>query len=157
MERVDSNGLLPMRATDRVFPTAYAFRRFLQRALADHLPNAPCANPLAQLDLPPLRSLPAEIQRRWPPASSKLLAAGGAALGRLPIDHEVGQVDATGGPSAARNSLKWFLKRKFISPGHVTGEICPAGSGTGDVRSDIRSMGTWTHTPTKLDALAFLL
>ena len=113
MERVDSNGLLPMRETDRVFPTAYAFRRFLQRTLPDHLPDAPRANPLARLKLPGLRGLPSEIRRRWPPASSRLLASDVAALARLPIDHEVGQVRALGGPSAARKTLKRFVKRKL--------------------------------------------
>ena len=33
MEAIDSNGLLPMRSADRVFTTAYAFRRFLQKTL----------------------------------------------------------------------------------------------------------------------------
>jgi len=115
MERVDSNGLFPTRATDRVFPTAYAFRRFLQRALPDHLPDAPKKNPLARLDLPRLRGLPSEIKRRWPPASSSLLAGDPAALADLPIDHEVGRVDTVGGPSAARKTLKRFLKRKLNS------------------------------------------
>jgi deoxyribodipyrimidine photo-lyase len=113
MERVDSNGLLPMWATDRFFPTAYAFRRFLQRTLPGHLPDPPRANPLARLDLPRLRGFPSEIRRRWPPASSRLLATDVAALARLPIDHEVGQVDAVGGPSVARKTLKRFVKRKL--------------------------------------------
>ena len=115
MERVDSNGLLPMRATDRVFPTAYAFRRFLQRTLPDHLPDAPRTTPLARLDLPRLRGLPGEIRRRWPPASSRLLTADVAALARLPIDHQVGQVSAMGGASAGRNTLKTFIQRKLSS------------------------------------------
>ena len=115
MERVDSNGLLPMRAADRAFPTAYAFRRFLQRTLPDHLPDAPMANPLARLDLPRLRGLPSEIRRRWPPASSSLLAANTTALARLPIDHEVGQVRTRGGPVAARKKLKTFIKQKLAT------------------------------------------
>src|SRR5262249_3107711 len=31
LEKVDSNGLFPMRATDRIFKTASSFRRFLQK------------------------------------------------------------------------------------------------------------------------------
>jgi deoxyribodipyrimidine photo-lyase len=115
MDRVDANGLLPMRAGDRVFPTAYAFRRFLQRALPDHLLDTPKANPLARLSLPRLRGLPREIKRRWPPASSKLLAGELAALARLPIDHDVSQVDTVGGPAVARKALKKFLKQKLSS------------------------------------------
>ena len=115
MDRVDANGLLPMWATDRVFLTAYAFRRFLQRTLPDHLLDASKANPLARLDLPRLRGPSKEITRRWPPASSKLLAADVAALARLPIDHEVGPVDTVGGPSVARKKLREFLRQKLSS------------------------------------------
>jgi len=50
LERVDSNGLLPLQAPGRVFPTAYAFRRFLQRALPDHLPDARKPNPLVRAE-----------------------------------------------------------------------------------------------------------
>ena len=32
VEAVDSNGLLPLRAAERVFTTAYSFRRFLQKS-----------------------------------------------------------------------------------------------------------------------------
>ena len=41
LELVDSNGLLPLRATDEVFPTAYAFRRYLQKELPPHLERMP--------------------------------------------------------------------------------------------------------------------
>ena len=46
LESVDSNGLLPLRAADQAFPTAYAFRRFLQRVLPEHLAQLPDADPL---------------------------------------------------------------------------------------------------------------
>ncbi|HUT89884.1 MAG TPA: deoxyribodipyrimidine photolyase [Thermoguttaceae bacterium] len=115
VERVDSNGLLPLRAADRVFPTAYAFRRFLHRTLPDHLPEVPEPNALARLELPRLRSLPGEITSRWPPASTRLLAAEPAALASLPIDHEVAPARLSGGPTAARKMLKRFLQSKLPS------------------------------------------
>ena len=37
LEKVDSNGLLPMRESDKIFTTAHAFRRFLQKRLPEHL------------------------------------------------------------------------------------------------------------------------
>ena len=64
MEAVDSNGLLPLNATDRVFPTAHAFRRFLQRELREHLAEFPKANPLARLQLPTLDRFPSSISKR---------------------------------------------------------------------------------------------
>ena len=41
LEAVDSNGLLPLATTDRVFATAHNFRRFLQKNLMDHLFSFP--------------------------------------------------------------------------------------------------------------------
>ena len=34
LEAIDSNGLLPMRAADKPYPSAYAFRRFLPQQIA---------------------------------------------------------------------------------------------------------------------------
>ena len=46
VERIDGSGLLPLCAADQVFSTAYAFRRFLQRTLREHLLDAPKTDPL---------------------------------------------------------------------------------------------------------------
>ncbi len=113
MESVDSNGLLPLRAADRVFPTAHAFRRFLHRVLPDQLPDAPKADPLARASLPGLKGLPKDTTRRWPRASRKLLGGGAAALADLPIDHGVGPVEIRGGTGAAESALRAFLRRKL--------------------------------------------
>ena len=40
-ELVDSNGLFPMRAADKVFARAFDFRRFLQKNLLPHLAEMP--------------------------------------------------------------------------------------------------------------------
>ena len=48
MEKVDSNGLLPIRWTDRVFLTAFSFRRFLQNNIEPHLHSFPRPDPLAE-------------------------------------------------------------------------------------------------------------
>lgn len=62
IEWVDGFGLLPVRATDRAFPTAFAFRRALQSLLPEHLPILPAEYPLAGLSLPPLRAIPAALR-----------------------------------------------------------------------------------------------
>ncbi|HET9594342.1 MAG TPA: deoxyribodipyrimidine photolyase, partial [Anaeromyxobacteraceae bacterium] len=41
LEAIDGNGLLPLRAAERVHLTAFAFRAFLQRALPEHLAAFP--------------------------------------------------------------------------------------------------------------------
>ena len=108
IEQVDSNGLLPLRAADRVFPTAYAFRRFLQKELPSHLKLLPSADPFARVNLSGVARLPAEILDRWPLASAKRLS-GPSELAQLPIDHSVGIVFERGGATAARGTLQDFL------------------------------------------------
>jgi deoxyribodipyrimidine photo-lyase len=54
LEAVDSNGILPLRATERAYPTAYAFRGFLHKELPTHLDTWPVPDPLQGERLPPL-------------------------------------------------------------------------------------------------------
>ena len=107
IERVDGNGVLPLRAAEIVFPTAHAFRRFIQKRCRDHLVQRPAADPLARLDLPPAH-VPKDILTRWPAAGPELLAADLTALARLPIDHAVVPCRG-GGSAAARAILERFL------------------------------------------------
>ncbi|MBI1311931.1 deoxyribodipyrimidine photolyase [bacterium] len=113
LEAVDSNGLLPMRAASQVFPTAYAFRRFLQKRLPEHLNELPDRDPLAGVTLPPPVKIDTEILQRWPEASDELLAASPEQLAKLPIDHSVGPGLADGGASAAKVVLRSFLTTKL--------------------------------------------
>lgn len=111
IEAIDGQGLLPLRAADRPFPTAHAFRRFLQRTLREHLLDAPQPAPLARVRLPVLESLPAEILKRWKPASLEVLSRPETLLASLPIDHGVAVVKTSGGGRAARTRWKAFLTR----------------------------------------------
>jgi deoxyribodipyrimidine photo-lyase len=113
LEEVDSNGLLPLRAADRVFASAFSFRSFLQKALRPHLEALPRPDPLANVRLPPLRSLPAGILRQWQPASVALLHGDPRLLARFAIDHTVQPVGYRGGSVAARTGLRDFLDRKL--------------------------------------------
>ncbi len=108
-EAIDSNGLLPLRAADRVYLRAYDFRRFLQRTLGKHLAHLPRANPLARVVLPELAALPGDILRRWPAATTALLAGDANELAKLPIDHRVGVVPTRGGCAVATSALDRFL------------------------------------------------
>jgi deoxyribodipyrimidine photo-lyase len=109
-EAVDSNGLLPIRATPKSFARAYDFRRFLARELAPHLERVPRAKPLARLEIPRLRSLPSEIVRRWPRASAKLLSGDVSAL---PIDHSIAPVELEGGFEAGARALRRFVRERL--------------------------------------------
>ena len=111
-EAVDSNGLLPLRATDKAFTTAFSFRCFLQKNLPAYLAQNPKRDPLAHLDLPVMKTLPAEIIRAWPPASAGELTAS-KFLSSLPIRHDVGAVSTRGGARPAQSILRKFLSERL--------------------------------------------
>jgi deoxyribodipyrimidine photo-lyase len=110
---VDSNGLLPLRATARVFPTAHAFRRFLQKTLPQHLSDWPNAAPLSRVHLPAAPALPKAITSRWPAAAAGLLRGEAGNLSDLPIDHGVAPVVTRGGHTNACRRMKEFFAEKF--------------------------------------------
>ncbi|MEW6321021.1 MAG: deoxyribodipyrimidine photolyase [Acidobacteriota bacterium] len=108
LEAVDGNGLLPMRAVDRIYPTAYAFRRALQQALPAHLAEAPAPNPLKRARGSGPWQLPAGVARQWPSALDWLDRGG--SLEQLAIDQRVQPTGLTGGAKAARRRLDAFLE-----------------------------------------------
>ena len=106
LEAVDACGLLPLSTSEAAFPTAYAFRRFLQRTLPDHLAAMPSAEPLSKRRWPGTAVVPREVSRRWP--------ASIPSLSSLPIDHGVPAVtERPGGMVAARARLNTFLKKRL--------------------------------------------
>jgi deoxyribodipyrimidine photo-lyase len=115
LEAVDSNGLIPLRAPQRVFSRAFDFRRWLQKNLRDYLHDDefPDESPLTGLRLPPLEKLPKSITSRWPAADLKKLTAGEKALSKLPIDHAVKIARTRGGTAAAERTLKMFLDKRL--------------------------------------------
>ena len=114
VEQVDSNGLLPMYATTQVYPTAYAFRRFLQKTLAAHLPHQPARDPLRVAPSPAPR-IPSDISRRWKPGIP-------ASVQRLPINHSVGPTRRRGGTRAARTQLRSFIASRLHQYGARRGD-----------------------------------
>jgi deoxyribodipyrimidine photo-lyase len=110
LERVDSNGILPLQAADREFTTAYSLRRFLQRNLLPHLLHMPLADPLANASLISVPALPERIHKRWPAADHDLLTGSRNGLRLLPIGQDTGPVSTRGGSVAARNVLQVFLR-----------------------------------------------
>ncbi|QDT30862.1 cryptochrome/DNA photolyase family protein [Thalassoglobus polymorphus] len=113
LEAVDSNGLFPMSATDRVFTKAHSFRRFLQKEILEHLDNVPNENFLNQLDLPQTGEVPQQILSKWPEATDLTLTATADVLKTFPIDHAVKPASFDGGEVAATRTLKEFLDDGF--------------------------------------------
>ncbi|MEM7205187.1 MAG: deoxyribodipyrimidine photolyase [Planctomycetota bacterium] len=111
LQQVDANGLLPLRAADRAWPTAYAFRRFLQRTLPDHLDDMPMADPLRGLKRLGRATIPRPVLDRWPAVPKAALSGDTAWLRAQPVDQAVGQTALRGGSAAAEQQLLRFLKR----------------------------------------------
>jgi len=104
VETVDGNGILPLRALDRAYPSAVTFRRQLQKIGHPHLLARPAQHPLRRL---PRSVKDADVPRgvaRW--RSETKLAA-------LPIDHDVAPVPYRGGPRAAVAQLDAFIADKL--------------------------------------------
>lgn len=114
LEAVDANGLLPLRATERPYPTAFSFRAFLQKHLREHLELFPERDALAGgLPLRPASAslLPEGLSARWPSAA---IDPSASALARLPIDHGVAAVSsAPGGAAAGARVLEEFLEHRL--------------------------------------------
>lgn len=113
LEQVDSNGLLPMRAADQVFPSAYAFRRFLQKTLPSHLFEKPKEDPLKGVRLKKWDDALDGIRDRWTPASPSLLRTATKTFGSLPIDHDVEALPFKGGFQEARVLLQDFVDNRL--------------------------------------------
>jgi deoxyribodipyrimidine photo-lyase len=110
VEAVDGSCIVPFRLAGRDFPTAYAYRRHLQRILPDWLDRLPAAEPLARAALPAPPALPREIAARWPAANPDELARPARLLAALPIDHRVPTAPARGGARAALARLSRWLE-----------------------------------------------
>jgi deoxyribodipyrimidine photo-lyase len=107
LEAVDSNGILPVRATPQTFATALSFRAYVQRSLRQHLHAWPAE--VRWADLPPPRALDLPAHVAALPTPVDALAAPDALIASLPIDHGVPAVSTPGGSGAARTQLTRFL------------------------------------------------
>ena len=107
-ELVDSNGLLPMHSTQRVFGRAVDFRRHLQKELPRWLEQLPAADPLARRKLP-AAELRSAIERRWPQAAGDLPALAA----KISFRHPVPPAPIRGGRKAALARMRSFLDEQL--------------------------------------------
>ncbi len=112
LEAVDSNGVLPMHATEKVFLTAHSFRSYLQGAFRDQLTDWP-ASVIEWTDLPRLPGLPQDLLDRWPSTPLDTLQRPEALLASLPLDHSVAAAPLQGGPQAAESTLARFIRERL--------------------------------------------
>jgi deoxyribodipyrimidine photo-lyase len=158
IELVDSNGILPMRATDRTFTVAHSYRRYMQKEIVNHIDDWPEADPLDALRTKKLNELPQALRERWPSCSTRELSQ--ISLGNLSIDHTVQPARVKGGMRTAEKTLASFIGKKLgnysedrnepeksgssgLSPYLHFGHISPH-----EIFEQIAAVNRWT--PTKL-------
>lgn len=113
LEQVDSNGLLPIRWTDKLFTTAVSFRRFLQTNLEFHLTTPPLPDPI-KADIRPFDpQVLGEIPQRWPPVTTIIKSFDKRLLCTVTVDHSVPPSCIEGGPNAANRTLERFLHKRI--------------------------------------------
>ena len=113
LEAVDSNGILPLAATDRVFLTAFSFRRFLQNHLREHLRSVPKKDPLSRVSLPSPLTSSEKDHETVAAATVELLQADPGGLRAFPIDHRVEPSPLRGGAKQASAALTRFLRHRL--------------------------------------------
>ena len=113
LEEVDSNGLLPLRATQQAAARAFDFRRLLQKELPNHFGQFPESEPLKQLKRGQRVTLAENTLAKWKMATKELLRGDKRPLDRLPIDHTVNPVGLKGGQEEARAKLRAFFEKKL--------------------------------------------
>lgn len=131
LEAVDSNGLMPMRGTDRVFKRAWDFRRYVHNAFIDTPPKRPAEDPLESLNIVDVPEVPDDVRSRWPEASPARLDRNQRTLDDLPLDHDIEpNPQIPGGHQEAQQRLKWFLDTNLDDYHRRRNDVCnPAESG----------------------------
>jgi deoxyribodipyrimidine photo-lyase len=110
VEMIDSNGLLPMRAADKVHSRAHFFRTFLQKTLTHHLIEFPSPTPFEDFQFP--RS-PLDLEhekKRWCPADFSDISG---LISSLPVNQQVPAISNAGGSRRAKTILQEFAEHKL--------------------------------------------
>lgn len=112
LELVDSNGLIPLSANQKAYPSAYAFRRFMQNILPRIILERPNPDSLGKRSDFGAANSGQLISQRWPEASDDLLSGDPEKISGLPIDHDVRPAPARGGHDPLWNAAQTELVRE---------------------------------------------
>lgn len=109
MECVDSNGIMPLRSTERLYPTAALFRRHVQATLPHQLTAFPDKTPLTRLKPLPAPDLD-DVRERWNFENERSLGGPRHSLLRsIEIPRTPSAVEERGGSVAASQKLQRWL------------------------------------------------
>ncbi len=110
---VDSNGMVPVKAPEKMFLRAYDFRRWIHDR-AEKIAAAPIREePLKGVEWGDPVAVPKGVEERWPEATEEMLEASEEVLGKLGIDHSVTVSEFRGGYREASNRLRRFVEEQL--------------------------------------------
>ncbi|MDB4977366.1 MAG: photolyase FAD-binding protein [Myxococcaceae bacterium] len=160
MEAVDGNGLLPLSlAEGKTFYNAYHFRRFVQRHAARELEQTPREDPLRNVRLPRLDTLPRKLLERWPKVHERELQDVAGTVAKLPVSSSVPAVASVrGGHAEARVVLARFLEqrlRRYEDRSHPDAQVASGLSpwlhfghlGTHEILASLHEPEHWDGRP----------
>lgn len=127
LELVDSNTIVPMRLPDRTFTVAHSYRRYMQKVIAEGMPEFPVEEPLKALKTEKLNALPNAIKKKWGCGLGGEGLSSCTDLSKLSIDHAVKPTEQ-GQESEARKVLNRFLKSRLSKYEHDRNEPEMQGS-----------------------------
>jgi deoxyribodipyrimidine photo-lyase len=114
LELVDSNTIVPMRNTDRIFTVAHSYRRYMQKEVTKSFPAFPLDNPLDKLTVPKLNAIPVSL-KKWDLwiDSNAVTQLKKVKLSAFAIDHAIVPTSDRGGAVAAQSRLKSFVRNRL--------------------------------------------
>lgn len=117
MESVDSNGIFPLRATDKAYTKAHSFRAMLQKRLPKYIDVQPDEEPLAKAlkGLPAFGSAPKSWFQKWPKVTQSFLEKWprGHDLSKTKIDSSIAASFLKGGFVTAESMLRDFVGKRL--------------------------------------------
>ena len=111
-ELVDSNGLVPIRLSEKEYVRAHDFRRYLHKNLEDFIVETPLKEPLSELKRDYDNSIDQSIEKSWKPYDFENSDID-AFLDELSIDKSVKVSPIKGGYKNAKNRLNEFIEKGY--------------------------------------------
>ena len=110
MVAVDSNGLMPLKYTDRVFSRAYDFRRFVQKEMENYILECPQKDATATKSLSRKKIDLSEVFEHWDVPDIQNEKGIDSLIQELPFKETVPAGRYVGGHKEALRKLNTFLK-----------------------------------------------
>ena len=118
---VDSNGIIPLRKSEKPPYSAYIFRKTMQKHFRESFESGPKENALADLQHNQPIQLPEDFLKRWPDAAP-LYTDIPSLVANLPIDHAVKALKTPGTRAFALGKMQEFLSAKLNRYGQERNE-----------------------------------